>query len=485
MDVIEEKQLYIGGRWQDATGSRTIQVHSPSSGELVGSVISAEVTEVDQAVLAARAAFDKGSWRDLTVQERVDVIERVCKVFESSLDEAVTLVAHEMGVPISLSKPLHSMMAIQNVRNACQAALAVPLEELRHGQLDSIIRLEPVGVVASIAPWNGPIVQSLYMIVYPLLAGCSVVLKPAPETPLTANLVARAFDGAGLPEGVLSVIQGGADIGEALVRHPAVDAVFFTGSTETGRRIGSICGEQLKRMVLELGGKSAAIVLEDADLAVAIPNLAGGAFGNTGQNCAALSRVLVPESLMSQVLEQLSAAADGMVVGDALDPTTDIGPLVSERQLRKVRAVVDAAVADGAYIANTPPPLPEGPGWYVRPTVLAGLSNSADAAQNEIFGPVVCVIPYRDEQEAIDLANASPFGLHGAVFSQDEERAMRVARAVRTGTVSVNGNFMNTEAPFGGFKDSGIGRKYGIEGYRSFLEVKAINYGSGPALFDL
>jgi len=375
-------------------------------------------------------------------------------------------------------------MAIGSVRHACAAARQVVVEEFRDGRVNALVRLEPVGVVAAVAPWNGPFLQALYKIVYPLLAGCPVVFKPAPETPLDAFYVAEAFEEAGLPPGMLSVLPGGPAVGEYLVSHPGVDAVFFTGSTQTGRRIGAECGAQMRRMVLELGGKSAAIVLDDADLAIAVPGLSAGAFGNTGQNCAATSRVLVARSRHDEVVEALAAAAGTLVVGDPLDDATDLGPLVSLRQRDKVAAYIRQALADGAASVAPGGSLPPR-GWYLRPTVLASVDNSSRVAQEEVFGPVVCVIPFDGDAEAVRMADDSPYGPHGSVLTQDDERALAVARAVRTGTFSINGFVLNSERPFGGVKASGVGRKYGAEGIREFMELTTINLARAGGTFAM
>lgn len=484
------EQLFVGGSWQAPSGDDVIEVVSPATEEVVGRAVAATPADVDLAVAAARRAHATGPWRHLPMEERVAVVERMCAALEPRLEEILRLVTAEMGVPIRASRPLHQAMAIGSVRHACTAARQVVVEELRPGVVDALVRLEPVGVVAAIAPWNGPFLQALYKIVYPLLAGCPVVFKPAPETPLDAFHVAEAFAAAGLPAGMLSILPGGPAVGEYLVSHDGVDAVFFTGATATGRRIGAACGAQMRRMVLELGGKSAAIVLDDADLAVAVPALASGAFGNTGQNCAATSRILAARSRHDEVVEALATAARALVVGDPHDEATDLGPLVSSRQRDRVEGYVRAALDDGA-VAVVPGGRPDLPrGWFLRPTVLAGVDNSARIAQEEVFGPVVCVIPFDPgvdgpDAEAIRLADDSPYGLHGAVFTEDDDRALAVARAVRTGTFSINGFVLNSERPFGGVKASGVGRKYGVEGIREFMELKTVNLARGGGTFAM
>lgn len=477
--------LFVGGRWREPSGGGSIEVVSPATEQTIGSATAATETDVDLAVAAAAQAHATGPWRHMSMADRVAVVERMCAALEPRLEDILQLVTWEMGVPIRASRALHRDMAIGSVRHACAAARQIVVEEHRAGAVDALVRQEPVGVVAAIAPWNGPFLQALYKIVYPLLAGCPVVFKPAPETPLDAFHVAAAFEEAGLPEGMLSVLPGGPAIGEYLVGHPGVDAVFFTGSTETGRRIGGVCGAAMRRMVLELGGKSAAIVLDDADLSAAVPSLAAGAFGNTGQNCAATSRVLVARSRHDEVVEALAAAANAMRVGDPLDETTDLGPLVSRRQRERVEGYTKLALDDGAVAAapgGRPEDLPRG--WFLRPTVLASVDNSARIAQEEVFGPVVCVIPFDADADAIRMADDSTYGLHGAVYTEDDDRALAVARAVRTGTFSVNGFVLNSERPFGGVKASGVGRKYGVEGIAEFMELKTVNLARGAGTFS-
>ena len=483
--MYKRDHLYIGGDWIAPTKTDSIPVVNPATEEVIGEAPCATESEVDRAVVAARQAFEHGDWRQRPMAARVEVVERMCQALQPKLEEILQLVTAEMGVPIRISRVLHRDMAIGSVGNACAAARALEVEEYRHGRVSAMIRLEPVGVVASIAPWNGPFLQALYKIVYPLLAGCPVILKPAPETPLDAFYVAEAFEEAGLPPGLLSIVPGGPGVGSHLVHHPGVDAVFFTGSTETGRKIGAMCGHDMKRAVLELGGKSAAIVLDDADLDTALPALSNGAFGNTGQNCAATSRILVASSRYAEVIEGLAESATRLRVVDPLDEATDLGPLVSEAQRDKVEQMVRDAITDGALPAAPGGRPGQSRGWFLRPTVLAAVDNRSHIAQEEIFGPVVCVIPCGDDAEAIAMANDSPYGLHGAVYSADHDRALDVARAVHTGTMSVNGFLLNSEQPFGGVKASGIGRKYGPEGLREFMETKTINFAANAATFAL
>jgi acyl-CoA reductase-like NAD-dependent aldehyde dehydrogenase len=336
--------------------------------------------------------------------------------------------------------------------------------------------------VGAIAPWNGPFYFAILKSIPALLAGCTVVLKPALETPLDAFYVGDALYRAGLPQGAFSIVPGDGVIGEHLVRHPGVDKVTFTGSTEVGRRVGALCGGELKRCSLELGGKSAAVVLDDADPGLTVRALSAGGFFNTGQVCAALTRVLVPRNRQVDIVERLRTAASSLRVGDALDDATEIGPVVSSRQRDRVERFIQGAVDEGAQLVTgggRPAQLDRG--WFVEPTVFAEVTNAMTIAREEVFGPVVSVLSYDTVDEAVAMANDSPYGLHGAVFSSDIDRAISISERLVTGTVSVNAFVLNPDAPFGGRKASGIGREFGPEGLGSFLEYKSINVAEDPA----
>jgi acyl-CoA reductase-like NAD-dependent aldehyde dehydrogenase len=355
-------------------------------------------------------------------------------------------------------------------------ASARPTEELRQGTTPAAVLKEPVGVVASIAPWNGPFNLAVAKIVPALLAGCSVVFKPAPETPLDVFYFVDALTRAELPAGVLNVITGGREAGAALVGHPEIDKVSFTGSSASGRQIGETCGRGFKRAQLECGGKSAAIVLEDADLDTTMAGLAMGSFFNSGQICASYSRVLAPRARYGEIVDALCATAESFRVGDPFEAETTLGPLVSKRQRDRVESYIASGLDEGAKVmtgGGRPPHLPKG--WYVEPTVFAEAGNSMRICQEEIFGPVVAVVPYEGIDEAIALANDSPYGLHGAVFTTDDRAAIDVARRIRTGTFSVNSFTYNIEAPFGGVKASGIGRDTGPEALDAYYELKTVN----------
>jgi betaine-aldehyde dehydrogenase len=337
-----------------------------------------------------------------------------------------------------------------------------------------LVRHEPVGVVAAIVPWNVPLFTAALKLGPALAAGCTVVLKPAPETPLDAYLLAEVIEASGLPEGVVNIVAAGREAGEHLVCHPGVDKVGFTGSTAAGRRIASLCGERLKRFTLELGGKSAAVILDDADIAATMAGLVPAAFMNNGQACVAQTRILAPAERYDEVAEALVEAVRAMTVGDPLDPTTVIGPLVAARQRDRVEGYIAAGIEEGAKPAIGGNGRPARPGWFVEPTVFIGANNQMRIAREEIFGPVVAVIPYEDTEDAIRIADDSDYGLSGSVWTADVSRGLEVARRVRTGTFGVNGSGMDFGAPFGGFKSSGIGRELGPEGLTHYLEDKTI-----------
>jgi betaine-aldehyde dehydrogenase len=392
-------------------------------------------------------------------------------------DEVATLITTEMGAPISSALADQVMQPVATIDYYVSLADAYPFEEARTVGRTTTVVHEPVGVVAAIVPWNAPLRSIINKLAPALVAGCSVVVKPAPNTPLSAMLLADVLHDVDVPAGVVSIIPAGREVGEHLVGHPDVDKVAFTGSTAAGRRIMAAAAAHLTRVSLELGGKSAAIVLDDADLAETLKRLVPLAIGNTGQACTAMSRVLVPRSRHDELVDALCAAVTRWPPGDPFNPKTRTGPLVSEAQLQRVLGYLDLAAEEGATTAvggGRPAGLPKG--YFVEPTVLTGVTNDMRIAQEEIFGPVVVVIAYDDEEEAVSIANDSAYGLSGSVWTTDTARGVDVARRVRTGQVRVNGAALATDAPFGGFKQSGMGREYGPEGLASFLESKAIAY---------
>jgi len=386
-----------------------------------------------------------------------------------------------MGSTISFSHMGQVMAANMVLHYYTELARTYPFEEVRPGMLGPcLVRREPVGVVGAIVPWNVPLFVIMLKLGPALAAGATVVLKPAPETPLDAMILAEAIEAAGLPKGVVNIVPAGREVGEHLVRHKDVDKIAFTGSTAAGRRIASICGGDLKRVTLELGGKSAAIILDDADLSSTVAGLLPGALINNGEACAATTRILASRTRYREVSEALAAAVREWTVGDPMDPATLCGPLVASRQRDRVEGYIRAGKQEGAKLAcGGGRPVAQPKGWYVEPTLFVDVDNRMRIAREEIFGPVLALIPYEDERDAIRIANDSEYGLSGSVWSADARHGLDVARRVRTGTYTVNGFSMEFSAPFGGYKSSGIGRELGPEGLAAYLELKQVNLPMG------
>ena len=475
--VMERRELFIDGAFVAPSSSQMIEVRSPADGHVVGRVPEADRTDLDRAVAAARQAFDEGPWPRLTMAERAEQLALVHTALNARQAELAALVTDEVGTPISFSTMVQAMVPMMFLDYYVNLGRTFATEEVRPGMLGpSIVVREPVGVVGAIVPWNYPFYLTLAKVAPALLAGCTVVVKPAPETPLDVYLLAEAVEAVGLPAGVLNVLPAGRDVSEALVGHPGVDKISFTGSTATGKRIMGICAESVRRVTLELGGKSACILLDDADLDVAVPGAVQAATLNSGQTCVAQTRLLVPRARHDEVVERVVALFEAMAVGDPQDPATAIGPMVSARQQERVLGYIDIGEREGAKVA-TGGGVPAGldGGHYVTPTVFVGVDNDMRIAQEEIFGPVLAVIPHDGDDAAVQLANDSIYGLSGAVWSGDDERGVAVARRIRTGTFAVNGLGMNLAAPFGGYKQSGIGRELGPEGLTPYLELKSIS----------
>jgi betaine-aldehyde dehydrogenase len=472
------KELFVGGKWTPPSTSDTIEVISPHDLKLVGTVPAASEADVDAAVSAARSSFDSGIWCQRPVAERIAVMRRLHDLYASRLDEIIELQSLEIGSPITFSKSVTGPAPLMTLATFLDNAGRVPWEETRRGitGLDIIVRREAVGVVAIIVPWNAPQFTLMAKLAPALIAGCSVVIKPSPETPLDSNIVADLVAEAGVPPGVVSVLPAGREVGQYLVAHPKVDKVAFTGSTAAGRKIAAICGEQLKRCSLELGGKSAAIILEDADLTATAAGLQYASLANSGQACIAQTRILAPRSRYAETVDAIAEMMSAQVVGDPFDPGTDIGPMVSQRQQHRVNSYIELGTQEGARLVVGGARAPEGldRGWYVRPTLFADVDNTMRIAREEIFGPVLVVIPYDDEEEAVRIANDSDYGLAGSVWTADVEHGIDIGRRVRTGTFSVNQYWLDLNAPFGGFKASGIGREMGIEGFNAYIEYKSI-----------
>ncbi len=469
-------RFYIGGEWVAPAGPETIDVVSPHTEEVIGRVPDGTPADMDRAVAAARDAFDNGPWPRMAPAERADAVARLADLYAARLGDFADLITAEMGSPITFSQLAQSPQPQMMLSYFADLGKTFTWEDERPGLFGPVtVRREPVGVVAAIVPWNVPQFTTMTKLPAALVAGCTVVLKPAPETPLDSYLLAELLEQADLPPGVVSIVPAGRETGEHLVSHPGVDKVAFTGSTAAGRRIGSICGQQLKRCSLELGGKSAAIILDDADLAATMGWLEMASLMNNGQACVAQTRILAPHSRYDETVDALAAMVSGLTVGDPADPATQIGPLVAKRQQDRVEDYITAGQEAGAKVVTGGARASgRDRGWYVAPTVFAGVDPGMRIAREEIFGPVLSVIEYQDENDAIAIANDSDYGLAGTVWTADAERGMDVARRVRTGTYGVNMYMIETCAPFGGYKASGIGRELGPEGLMSYLEYKSI-----------
>jgi aldehyde dehydrogenase (NAD+) len=474
----EHQRLFIGGEWVEPVGTGTIDVISPHSEELVGRVPEGTAADIDRAVAAARDAFDNGEWPRLSPEERIAAVQKFSEVYAAHIPDMAAVVTEEMGSPITFSNLAQSPAPWMMLNTFLQIAAEYPWEERRQGVLgsDVIVRREPVGVVGAIVPWNVPQFVTMSKLAPALIAGCTIVIKPSPETPLDAFLMADLLNEAGIPKGVVSVIPAGREVGEHLVRHPGVDKIAFTGSTAAGRRIASICGEQLKRVSLELGGKSAAIILDDADLAATVEGLKFASLMNNGQACVAQTRILASRDRYDEVVDAVSGMVGALAVGDPQDEATEVGPLVAERQQERVEKYIAVGQEEGAKVAVGGNGRPSGleKGWYVKPTVFSGVDNSMRIAREEIFGPVLAVIPYDDTDDAVRIANDSEYGLAGSVWTGDIDQGLDIARRVRTGTYGVNQYTMDFIAPFGGYKGSGLGREFGVEGLSHYVELKSI-----------
>ncbi|MEV6060004.1 aldehyde dehydrogenase [Nocardia asteroides] len=469
-------ELYIGGRMTAPLGVETIDVISPHTEQVIGRVPHASREDVDRAVAAARVAFDEGPWPRMDLDERIAVCQRFRDAFAARAEDFARLITAQNGAPYGVSRVFHTRAAVLLWDAQIAVARDLPFEERRRGGRGSLlVRQEPVGVVAAILPWNSPQFLAAGKLAPALLSGCSVILKASPETPLDAYLLAEVADESGLPPGVLSILPAGREVSEYLVGHPGVDKVSFTGSVAAGRRVMEVASRNLSRVTLELGGKSAAIVLPDADLDAAVADLMVSSYGNNGQACIARTRILAPRSRYEEIAESLAAAVGSLAVGDPNEPTNHIGPLVTRRQQQRNLEYIRIAEGEGAKVLTGGGiPAAQPTGWYVEPTLLGNVDNGMRVAREEIFGPVVCLLPYDTDAEAIRIANDSEFGLSGSVYTSDVERGIEIARQVRTGTFAINEFNLDVNGPFGGFKNSGIGREYGPEGFSAYLETKTV-----------
>jgi aldehyde dehydrogenase (NAD+) len=470
--MIVRDALFVGGSWARPDGAEAIEVGNAATEEVLGRVPAGSPLDVDRAVAAARRAFDE--WSRAPVDERAKAVERLGEALGARVPEIGALVAQEVGMPLTMATVIQAALPAMVMGSYGPILREVPLEE-RIGS--SLVVREAAGVVAAITPWNYPLHQAVAKVAPALAAGCTVVLKPSEVAPLSAFVLAEAAEEVGLPPGVLNVVTGrGAAAGEALVGHPDVDVVSFTGSTAAGRRVAALAAQTVKRVTLELGGKSPSIVLDDADLEDAVNSAVRQCMLNSGQTCIAWSRLLVPRELHDRAVEVAAAVVDGYVLGDPLDPATTLGPVATAAHRDRVRAAIRSGVDEGAALAAGGEAGPSGRdrGWFVRPTVFGGVDNAMSVAREEVFGPVLAVLPYDGEDDAVRMANETIYGLAAGVFSGDRERALRVARRLRAGMVDVNGGGFNMLAPFGGYKQSGYGRELGRHGLEAYFEVKSL-----------
>jgi aldehyde dehydrogenase (NAD+) len=479
--VFDRKEHFIGGSWRTSTGGDLLEVISPSTEEVVGRVPIAGPAEIDEAVASARNAFEQGPWRRMSLAERADSLRRLAAELHARREHAVELQIDEMGGTRQFIEANVDGIGPFLERMIADAG-QVRFREVRDGTVGKVVVLrEPVGVTAAVTPWNSPVMVAVTKLFPSLLMGCPVVLKPAPESPLSGYVLAEAVAAAGLPEGVVSIVNGGVEAGAYLVGHPGVDFVTFTGSRGGGRAIATACGDRLRPVVLELGGKSAAVILPGVDMTPYLGSLVGNSLRNSGQICISTNRVLVQEDDRDTVVGQLADYVSQLKIGDPHDADTDFGPLAAARQRDNAERFIASGLAEGAKVVlGGGRPAAQPKGWYVEPTIFIDVDNRMEIAQEEIFGPVLSVISYRDETEAIAIANDSQYGLGGAVFAADVEHGLDVAAQIVTGTCSVNGGPPSGGGgPFGGRKQSGLGCERAVEGLQSFLELKSVALPAG------
>jgi betaine-aldehyde dehydrogenase len=474
--MILRDKFFINGQWATPSSGESIDVHNAGTGEVMGTVPAGGEKDIQAAVAAARAALE--GWSATPAAKRAEYLQKISDGLKARAAELGATIAQEVGMPIKLSGRIQAGLPIANFANYAKILGEFSFEEKKG---NSLVVREPVGVVGAITPWNYPLHQIALKVAPALAAGCTVVLKPSEVAPFNAFILAEVIEAAGLPKGVFNLVTGfGPAAGEALVKHPQVDMISFTGSTRAGKRISEVAAATVKRVALELGGKSASVILDDADLAAAVKGTVNGCYLNSGQTCTALTRMLVPAAQYEEAAKFAVEAAKAFTLGDPMSEATRLGPLSSQMQLDRVRSYIKKGVEEGADLLTGGADRPEGiegrnaGGYFVKPTIFGKVKNSMTIAQEEIFGPVLSIIPYQDEEDAVRIANDSPYGLAGAVWSKDEGRAQKVARRIRAGQVDVNGGAFNMNAPFGGFKQSGRGREAGVYGLEEFLEYKSL-----------
>jgi len=469
--------FFIDNVWAAPSTPRRINIIEASTGDIVTSVPEAAEPDVDAAVQAARRAFDSSEWSAWTAEDRAKAIYSLADALEARGGATAQAVSTQNGMPISVSSATEAVFPALLLRYYADLAAAQPAEERRSSFVGgtTLVRREPIGVVAAIVPWNFPQSLTFFKLAPLLAAGCTVVLKPSPETVLDSYVLAEAIAESDIPAGVINIVPGGREIGAYLVAHPGIDKVSFTGSTAAGRAIGETCGRLIRPVTLELGGKSASIILDDADLASSLEQFFNATLMNNGQTCFLGTRVLAPRSRYSETVDILTDFARSLTVGNALDPATQIGPLATATQQQRVQKYIERGVADGGRI-TTGGGRPAGldSGWFVEPTIFDNVDNSHTIAREEIFGPVLAVIPYGDVDEAVKLANDSDFGLGGTVWTSDQQRGLDIARRVKTGSIGINNYVLDICSPFGGIKGSGLGRELGPEGLAAYQQTKSI-----------
>jgi len=468
----EHLRFYIGGRWVEPLGTKTIDVVNPATEQVVGRVSLGTAEDVDKAVAAARKAFE--TYSQTTQQERIALIERIQGCYQERLGELAETVTLEMGAPKWLATAAQAPVGLAHIAQTLEVLKKFEFQEQRG---TTRIVKEPVGVCGFITPWNWPINQVMCKVMPALAAGCTMVLKPSEITPLNAIILAEIFDKAGVPAGVFNLVNGdGPTVGAAIASHPGIDMVSFTGSTRAGIQVAKNAADTVKRVTQELGGKSANIILEDADLAKAVSRGVQACFQNSGQSCNAPTRMFVPAAKHAEALKVAKAAAEKVVPGDPASDAMVLGPVASKMQFDKIQGLIDKGIQEGAELVCGGPGRPQGleKGYFVKPTVFGNVRNNMTIAREEIFGPVLCILPYQSEEEAVAMANDTPYGLSGYVQSGDVQHAVKVATRLRTGNVHINGAGPDFAAPFGGYKQSGNGREWGAEGFEEFLETKAV-----------
>ena len=473
---LDRTRFFIDGQWVDPLGTSTHRALEAATEQPLGTASLGTDADIDLAVQAARRALDHGPWGRTTAAERADYLHKFAAALTARADGTSRLVSQENGMPIGLSSAFNGAAPAGLLQMYAELIKQLDLEEVRPSASGAtIVRREPVGVVGAIAPWNYPQVLAMMKIAPALAAGCTVVLKPSPETALDSYVMGDAALEAGLPPGVLNIVLADRDAGAALVSHPDVDKIAFTGSTATGRIIGAECGRLIRRMTLELGGKSAAIFLDDGDIGTFLAGIGMASFMNNSQTCTTQSRILAPRARYDEVVDALAGWTSQQTIGNPLDPAVTMGPMASEKHLQRVLGYIDIAKhSDARLVSGGGRPKSQDRGWFVEPTVFADVDNHDQLAREEVFGPVMAVIPFDDDADAVRIANDSNYGLGGSVWSADEQRGLDVARQVRTGTIGINYYNLDLGAPFGGMKDSGIGRELGPEAINPYLEYKSI-----------